>query len=85
MLLDICVAPLISACWKGRMERETHVKKYEQPRTWLCRKLSVVFSAPKSSTGSAHKISHMSPCVGGSRKRSIYEAHQCQLVTLKNR
>jgi hypothetical protein len=55
----------------GGDETETHVKKYEQPRTWLCTKLSVVFSVPKSSTGSAHKISHINPWVGGSRKRSI--------------
>lgn len=51
--------------------RDTHVKKYEQPLTWLWMKLSVIFSCPKSSTGSAHRISHIRPCVGGSRNRSI--------------
>ncbi len=46
-------------------------KKYEQPRTWLCKKKSLVFSCPKSSRGSAQRISHISPCVGGSLNLSI--------------
>ena len=53
-------------------QRLAHVKKYEQPRTWLCTKLSVIFSCPKSSTGSDQRMSHISPCVGGSRNRSIW-------------
>lgn len=49
----------------------TYVKKNEQPRTWLCTKFSEVFSDPKSSIGSDQRISHIMPCVGGSRNRSI--------------
>ncbi len=56
----------------GQAKILAYVKKNEHPRTWLCTKLSEVFSDPKSSIGSAHKISHIMPCVGGSRKRSIY-------------
>lgn len=60
-----------SPSWKEKTE-ETYVKKKEQPRTWLCRKLSCVFSWPNSSTGSDQRMSHIKPCVGGSRNRSIY-------------
>lgn len=52
----------------------THVKKKEHPLTWLCTKLSAVFSCPKSSAGSDHKISHISPVVGGSLNLSICKA-----------
>jgi hypothetical protein len=47
------------------------MKKYEHPQTWLCKKLSTVFSDPKSSAGSDHRMSYIRPCVGGSQKRSI--------------
>lgn len=46
-------------------------KKYEHPRTLLWMKKSDVFSWPNSSSGSAQRISHINPWVGGSRKRSI--------------
>jgi hypothetical protein len=52
-------------------ELATHVKKYEQPRTWLCKNGSLVFSDPNSSNGSAQSMSHISPCVGGSLNRLI--------------
>jgi len=55
------------------MTRWSYVKKYEHPRTWLWTKRSCVFSAPKSSIGSDHRISHMRPWVGGSRNLSIFK------------
>ena len=39
-------------------------------------KLSFVDSFPKSSSGSDHSRSHMIPCVGGSRNRSICSVHR---------
>lgn len=39
----------------------TYLKKKEQPRTWLCTNPSGDFSLPKSSKGSAHRISHIRP------------------------
>jgi hypothetical protein len=57
---------------KGGRERVKGVReKYEHPWTWLCKKLSTVFSDPKSSAESDHRMSHIRPRVGGSRKRSI--------------
>ena len=49
------------------------MKKYEQPRTWLCTKFSLPFSLPNVSRGSDHSKSHMSPEVGGSRNRLIWD------------
>jgi hypothetical protein len=57
-------------------------KKYEHPRTWLCTKKSFVFSCPNSSSGSAQRMSHIRPCVGGSRKRSICGGQQQLSVAL---
>jgi hypothetical protein len=42
------------------------VKKKEHPRTWLWMNPSEFFSFPNSSSGSAQRMSHMRPCVGGS-------------------
>lgn len=58
------------------MGRKAYVKKKLHPLTWLCMKLSDVFSFPKSSTGSAQSISHMRPDVGGSLNRLIYPLTQ---------
>ena len=52
--------------------RVAYVKKKLHPLTWLCMKESVFFSFPKSSTGSAHRRSHINPEVGGSLNRLIY-------------
>ena len=53
-------------------KRGTDVKKKLHPRTWLCMKLSEVFSFPKSSTVSAQSKSHISPDVGGSLNLLIW-------------
>ena len=47
---------------------------------WLCTKFSVLCSWPKSLIGSDHKISHMSPDIGGSQNRSSCDSNAGQHV-----